>query len=98
MYSYNNHNKSKLKAILTRHYFGENNDKICGCIQQKANNIKQGWNDPSQTENARISRILTGTLGGKTTFGNLNRPAPMNYLGSIEGQSGGSFRPLRNKF
>jgi hypothetical protein len=71
---------------------------LCGCIQQRANLTKQGWNDPSQTENTRVSRILTGTLGGKTTFGNFNRPVTVNYLGSWEGQPGGSFRPPRNKF
>lgn len=71
---------------------------LCGCIQQKANLIKQGWNDPSQTENNRVSRILTGTLGGKTTFGNFGVPANTTYLGGFEGQPGGSPRPLRNKF
>lgn len=71
---------------------------LCGCIQQRANLTKQGWNDPTQTENTRVSRILTGTLGGKTTFGNFNRPATVNYLGSWEGQPGGSFRPPRNNF
>jgi hypothetical protein len=71
---------------------------LCGCIQQKANNVKQGWNDPSQTQNVRISQILTGTLGGRTTFGNFNKPVTVNYLGSWEGQPGGSLKPLRNNF
>jgi hypothetical protein len=53
---------------------------LCGCIQQKSNSIKQGLNDPSQTENTRISQILTRTLGGKITFGNLNNPVFINYL------------------
>ena len=73
-------------------------DELCGCIQQKANNIKQGWNDPSQTENTRIAQSLTGTLGGKITFGNFNKPITINYLGGWEGQPGGLPRPLRNKF
>jgi len=71
---------------------------LCNCIQQRANLVKQGWNDPSQTENRRISSILTGSLGGRTTFGNFNRPATINYLGGWDGQPGGSFKPLRNKF
>ena len=71
---------------------------LCGCIPQQANNIKQGWNDPSQTENTRISQILTGTLGGKTTFGNAYKPVVINYLGGWEGQPGGLPKPLRNKF
>lgn len=74
------------------------NDYFCNCIQQKANMIKQGFNDPSQTENQRISQILTGTLGGKTTFGNLNTPVVLNYLGGWEGQPGGTPRTPRNKF
>ena len=65
---------------------------------ERANLIKQGWNDPSQTENNRISQILTGTLGGRTTFGNFNRPVELNYLGGWEGQPGGLPKPPRNKF
>ena len=71
---------------------------LCGCIQQRANLIKQGWNDPSQTENNRISQILTGTLGGKITYGNFYKPVTINYLGGWEGQPGGLPRPLRNRF
>ena len=73
-------------------------EQLCRCIQNKSNSIKQGWNDPSQTENKRISQILTGTLGGKTTFGNNNKPILLNYLGGYEGQSGGLPKPPRNKF
>jgi hypothetical protein len=69
-----------------------------GFNQQKVNSVKQGWNDPSQTENTRISQALTGTLGGKITFGNGNKPVIINYLGGTEGQSGGIPKPLRNKF
>ena len=74
------------------------NDDICGCIRQNANAVKQGWNDPSQSENTRISQAITGTLGGRITFGNNNKPAIINYLGGWEGQPGGQFTPLRNKF
>ena len=71
---------------------------LCGCIKQKANTIKQGLNDPSQSENIRISQTLTRSLGGKITFGNLNNPIIINSLGGYEGQPNGSPRPLRNKF
>jgi hypothetical protein len=71
---------------------------LCGCIPERANALKQGWNDPSQTQNKRISQILTGTLGGRTTYGNFNKPVNINYLGGWEGQPGGLPRPLRNKF
>ena len=71
---------------------------LCGCIPPQANSIKQGVNDPSQSENTRISQILTRSLGGKITFGNLNNPVVINYLGGWEGQPNGIPRPLRNKF
>lgn len=71
---------------------------LCGCIPPQANNTKQGWNDPSQTQNRRISQALTGTLGGRTTFGNFNKPVTINYLGGWEGQPGGLPKPLRNIF
>jgi hypothetical protein len=71
---------------------------LCQCLPFRSNPIKQGYNDPSQTENNRIASILTGSLGGKTTFGNINKPVTINYLGGWEGQPGGSPRPLRNKF
>ena len=51
-----------------------------------------------QSENTRISQILSRTLGGKITFGNLNNPVVINYLGGWEGQPNGIPRPLRNKF
>ena len=71
---------------------------LCQCTSFRSNPVKQGYNDPSQTQNNRYASILTGTLGGKTTYGNLNVPVTLNYLGSWEGQPGGSFKPLRNKF
>jgi hypothetical protein len=71
---------------------------LCQCLPFRANPVKQGYNDPSQTENNRIASILTGTLGGKITYGNLNKPAIINYLGGREGQPGGLPRPMRNSF
>jgi hypothetical protein len=92
------------KAFIKQYYksFNSTNDitegTLCGCISQQANSIKQGLNDPSQSENSRISQILTRSLGGKITFGNLNNPVVINYLGGWEGQPNGTLKPLRNKF
>jgi len=69
---------------------------LCGCIQPQSNSILK--NDPSQSENIRISQTLTRSLGGKITFGNLNNPVMLNSLGGWEGQPNGTPRPLRNKF
>jgi len=78
----------------------------CECIQEKVNQIKTGYIDPVQTQSARITQLATQRLGGRTTFGNVglglgvsaNARTSNTYLGGIEGQPGGSPRPLRNKF
>ena len=110
MSSYNNFrftpgNKSNLRLFINREIIQQlynlpKEADRCAlvCLQNKVNLIKQGYNDPSLPKNIHISQILTGTLGGKTMFGNFNRPVDIDYLGGWEGQPGGSFRPLRNKF
>ena len=70
----------------------------CQCLQENWQRIKTGYNDPVETQSKRITQVITGTLGGKTTFGNFGVPANTTYLGGFEGQPGGSPRPLRNKF
>ncbi len=75
-----------------------NPDYFCECFKDKVNRMKQGYIDSSQTSSERVAQLTTNTLGGKTTYGNLNVPAKITYLGGIEGQPGGIPRPLRNKF
>jgi hypothetical protein len=88
-----NNNFSKLYSyVIFKNY------DTCNCIQQKVHNAKSGWNDPLQTENMRIASTITNNLGGKITWGNFGIPAKVNYLGQVEGQPGGSLRPLRNRF
>ena len=70
----------------------------CQCLQENWQRIKTGYNDPVETQSKRFTQVITGTLGGKTTFGNFGVPANTTYLGGFEGQPGGSPRPLRNKF
>ena len=77
-----------------------------GCVQEKVNQIKNGYNDPTQPQSFRVAQLATQRLGGRTTFGNeglglgigVNARTYNTYLGGIEGQPGGSPRPLRNKF
>jgi hypothetical protein len=106
---YNNTNrfrpgkKSNLREIINRlllqqYYGNENYDQSCGCIPEKVSNINYGWNNPFQNKNIKISQMLSRTLGGKTTFGDHNKPIVLNYLGGREGQPGGLPRPLRNNF
>ena len=77
---------------------GGNPDYFCQCFQDKVNRMKQGYNDPMQTNSERVSQLTTNSLGGRTTFGNFNVPAKITYLGGIEGQPGGIPRPPRNTF
>lgn len=88
--------RPRFKKVYTYTIF--KNYNTCNCIQQKVNNVKTGWNDPIQTENMRISQILSNNLGGKVTWGNYGISAKVNYLGRVEGQAGGSLKPLRNQF
>jgi hypothetical protein len=107
-YNVKQNTTKRLRQILYKQYlvnqqiannpFLDEYDYFCVCAENRANKIKQGWNDPSQTQNQRISQIITGTLGGKTTFGNFNRPTQINYTGGWEGQPGGMPRPPRNRF
>jgi hypothetical protein len=83
---------------LESKFVGGNPDYFCECFKDKVNRMKQGYNDPMQTNSERVAQLTTNTLGGKTTFGNFNVPAKITYLGGIEGQPGGIPRPLRNTF
>jgi len=71
---------------------------MCECLKFRANNLKQGWNDPTQSENIRISQVINNSLGGKTMFGNFNTPRVVFLNGGAEGQPGGMPRPIKNKF
>ena len=90
----------------TNTHTGCNIYENCACIQDKVNQIKTGYNDPIQPQNLRVSQLITQSVGGRTTFGNiglgLGRGADARtfntYLGGIEGQPGGSPRPIRNRF
>jgi hypothetical protein len=74
----------------------------CLCIQEQYKKFKTAENDPNISNTLRISDLIQSNIGSKTRFGNaylLNRPTPLiDSLGSIEGQPGGSFKPLRNRF
>jgi len=92
-YNYNfNPNVYKLLKNISK-------NKECICFEDKYLKLKQGFNDPNITNSLRISQILNNNyLGGRVVFGNNNIPYKIDYLGSIEGQPGGSYSPLRNQF
>ena len=68
------------------------------CFQDKHILIEHGFNDPRQSNNARISKLLSNNLRGQIQFGNNGRPLVTSHLGGIEGQPGGMPKQLKNKF
>ena len=70
----------------------------CNLCEPEILKTNQPVNNIFQSENMRVASAITNNLGGRLTFGNLNTPAQLTYLGGIEGQPGGAPRPLRNKF
>ena len=88
--------RHRFKKLYTYNIYSE--VLTCNCIQEPVGLLKNSYKDSTQTENGRISQILSNNLGGRTTFGNFGQPVPINYLGRQEGHPGGSQGPLRNKF
>ena len=94
---YKNFNETQLQQNINN---GDDitEGNLCNCIQPRVNLLKQGYNDPSQVENRRIAQALSGSLGGRITFGNFNNAVNLGLLEGWEGQPGGLPRPIRNKF
>jgi len=74
----------------------------CECYQEKYKKYQTAENDPNISSNIRFSNLIQTNVGSKIRFGNSyirdNYYPFIDTLGSIEGQVGGSFKPLRNKF
>ena len=88
---------SNLKKIYN--YYIYKNFNSCTCFREKFINLQQGFVNPTQTTNNRISHALTTNgQGGRIQFGLLGRALPRNSLGKIEGQIGGSGEALKNRF
>ena len=80
-------------------YYVEDNPRtFCECYQNKVNFAIQGYNDATQSVYMRVSELVNLPLGGRVVFGDFGKPFILTYLGGIEGQSGGSPAPPRNKF
>jgi hypothetical protein len=84
-----------LKQVINQKQF------YCGCVRRQHRRFIGGQNIiPNISTNMQISHIINTSLGGKINFGNcyLGQQPQIDALGSIEGQPGGSFSPVRNKF
>jgi hypothetical protein len=96
-------NKGNIRKILKRMVLCADSschaiNEKCICFKERFDKTNTGYTDSSQTQNARITQLVTQSLGGRTTFGNIGLRTNNTYLGGIEGQPGGSPRPPRNKF
>ena len=88
---------SQIRKIIQRDNYS-NDDIVCSCFQETVNKSIRGYNDDTQTQAERNSQLVNSALGGRIVFGNNGLPYRITYLGGIEGQNGGSPKPLRNKF
>lgn len=85
----------------SRNYIFNPKQFYCACVKRQQSKISSGQNlIPNISTNMRISQIINTSLGGNINFGNsyLGQQPFIDALGSIEGQPGGSFSPIRNKF
>lgn len=72
------------------------NNPYCHCLKTKEYKLNEQVIIQNVSNNYRISQILNSRQGGSTVYiNNLNN---VNAFGRLEGQSGGSGAPLRNKF
>lgn len=98
-------NKNNVAKMIDRYIQGlaaglPVGDPFLNCNKCEPDILKtnQPTNTIFQSENMRIASALSNNLGGRLTYGNLNTPLELTYLGGVEGQPGGLPRPLRNKF
>jgi hypothetical protein len=79
-----------------------NNYLNCTCIPEKIDKKFPGSDSVSYriSNNERVSQLVQTSLGGSIQYGNfyLGEPLNVNYLGRIEGMSGGSGSPPVNRF
>jgi hypothetical protein len=92
-------NNKNLRKLINNYNEQNMDEYTCSCYKDTINNKSNlGYNDSTRTDTARISNLLSTSLGGKIVFGNYGIPASITYLGGISGQAGGSPQPIRNKF
>lgn len=74
----------------------------CYCIPDKYDKNTLGSDSPSVRLSyaSRIAQVMQASKGGKVQYGNfyLGQPLNVNYLGRMEGMSGGSGSPPVNRF
>jgi hypothetical protein len=111
MYSYghfrpgNRNTTSRIINYITEYnrlYGDQGQINTCYCIPNKFDKNTPGSDSSSAKVSyaTRIAGIVRNTKGGNSQYGNfyLGQPLNINYLGRIEGMSGGSGAPPVNRF
>lgn len=111
MYSYrsfrpgNNGNSSRIIKYVAEYnllYGVEGKIKTCYCVSNKYDKNTPGSDSPSEKLSyaTKLSQMVRLGKSGKIQYGNfyLGQPLNINYLGRMEGMSGGSGSPPINKF
>lgn len=91
------------KKLSTLDYYLITNN--CVCFHETHKKFKTAENNPNyQSNTLRLANVIINSNGisknlkNGNSYLNLESQLLMDSLGSLEGQPGGSFRPLRNKF
>lgn len=91
-----------IKYIADNNTYRNESPNTCYCVLDKYDKNTPISNSASSNFSyaKRISQIVQSSKGGKTQYGNfyLGQPLNLNYLGKIEGMSGGSGMPPKNRF
>ena len=76
------------------------NQKICYCYTGNNDKFDSQQFNSNISTNMRIAQLLKNNYNGRIHFGNyyLGINNNQNYMGTFNGQPGGSGMPLRNKF
>jgi hypothetical protein len=101
----NTKNTSRIIKYISQYnalYGVDGEIKSCYCIPNKFDKNTPGSDSVADniSYSRRISQIVHSSKNGKIQYGNfyLGEPLKINYLGRMEGMSGGSGMPPKNKF
>jgi hypothetical protein len=101
-YTYNNDGKEPGRSKSCIRFYGDANSRTNHGKHENGNENKNLLKNNKNESNAmRIANLInTNGLGKNTQFGNdyTTKHRLVTYLGTTEGQPGGSGAPLRNKF
>jgi hypothetical protein len=91
---------SQARKIINYLSLAKDNNKICQCITEEYKKNTSNSIVSNTSNSQRIAQVIKTSIGGSTQFGNyyLGEPVVFNYLGRVEGQTGGSGAPIRNRF